>query len=152
MEAIAGLANAMETGLLTEQELMEQVSDIGGKLRTSQLLALIQNWDMYQSMLMDYSTAMGSADAEVSNALDSWTSKSKILSNTWTEFVSNTVDSDIAKFFLDATTELIDFGDNLGLVATAAVGLFAVFGSKTIVTFVDWLGKGVTSLKHLLLR
>lgn len=70
MEAIAGLANAMETGLLTEQELMEQVSDIGGKLRTSQLLALIQNWDMYQSMLMDYSTAMA---APTRKYLTRWT-------------------------------------------------------------------------------
>ena len=64
MEAIGGLAQSMKDGLLTEQKLMEMVSDIGGKLRTSQLLALIQNWDMYQSMLQDYGDAVGSADKE----------------------------------------------------------------------------------------
>ena len=62
MKAIAGLSKSMKDGLLTEQQLMEMVSDIGGKLRTSQLLALIQNWDMYESMLSDFAGAAGSAD------------------------------------------------------------------------------------------
>ena len=91
MEAIGGLAQSMKDGLLTEQKLMEMVSDIGGKLRTSQLLALIQNWDMYQSMLKDYANAVGSADKEISNAMDSWTRKTNILKNEWTEFIQSMV-------------------------------------------------------------
>ncbi len=112
MKAIAGLAQSMKDGLLTEQQLMEMVSDIGGKLRTSQLLALIQNWDMYQSMLTDFAGAAGSADKEVENALDSWTRKTEILKNKWTEFVSHLVETDTIKGALDGVIGLVEFLDS----------------------------------------
>ena len=112
MKAIAGLAQSMKDGLLTEQQLMEMVSDIGGKLRTSQLLALIQNWDMYESMLGDFAGAAGSADKEVENALDSWTRKTEILHNKWTEFISNLVETDTIKGALDQVIALVEFLDS----------------------------------------
>lgn len=108
MKAIGGLAQSMKDGLLTEQKLMEMVSDIGGKLRTSQLLALIQNWDMYESMLADYGNAVGSADKEVENALDSWTRKTNILKNSWSEFVSGIVDTDLIKGELNGIIWVVD--------------------------------------------
>lgn len=112
MKAIAGLSQSMKDGFLTEQKLMEMVSDIGGKLRTSQLLALIQNWDMYQSMLGDFADAAGSADKEVENALDSWTRKTEILHNKWTQFVSNLVETDTIKDALDGVIGLVEFLDS----------------------------------------
>ena len=112
MKAIAGLSQSMKDGLLTEQQLMEMVSDIGGKLRTSQLLALIQNWDMYESMLSDFAGAAGSADKEVENALDSWTRKTEILHNKWTEFISNLVETDTIKGALDQVIALVEFLDS----------------------------------------
>lgn len=112
MKAIAGLSQSMKDGLLTEQQLMEMVSDIGGKLRTSQLLALIQNWDMYESMLGDYADAVGSADKEVENALDSWTRKTEILHNKWTEFISHLVETDTIKGALDQVIALVEFLDS----------------------------------------
>lgn len=75
MEAIAGLSEAMKSGLLSEQKLMDMVSDIGGKLRTSQLLALIQNFDMYEEMLSTYANSAGSAAEEYSIYMDSWEAK-----------------------------------------------------------------------------
>lgn len=112
MKAIAGLSQSMKDGFLTEQQLMEMVSDIGGKLRTSQLLALIQNWDMYESMLGDYADAVGSADKEVENALDSWTRKTEILHNKWTEFISHLVETDTIKGALDQVIALVEFLDS----------------------------------------
>lgn len=123
MKAIAGLAQSMKDGLLTEQQLMEMVSDIGGKLRTSQLLALIQNWDMYESMLGDYADAVGSADKEVENALDSWTRKTEILHNKWTEFVSHLVETDTIKDALDGVIGLVELLDSEGGHLVVTVGL-----------------------------
>lgn len=123
MKAIAGLAQSMKDGLLTEQQLMEMVSDIGGKLRTSQLLALIQNWDMYQSMLGDFADAAGSADKEVENALDSWTRKTEILHNKWTQFVSNLVETDTIKGALDGVIGLVELLDSTGGHLVITVGL-----------------------------
>lgn len=136
MKAIGGLAQSMKDGLLTEQKLMEMVSDIGGKLRTSQLLALIQNWDMYESMLADYGNAIGSADKEVENALDSWTRKTNILKNSWAEFVSNLVETDQIKVSLDgliATVSLLntDFGRAVVTFGAVAVGLYGIAGAAS---------------------
>ena len=134
MKAIGGLAQSMKDGLLTEQKLMEMVSDIGGKLRTSQLLALIQNWDMYESMLVDYGNAVGSADKEVENALDSWTRKTNILSNTWAEFISHLVETDQIKGVLDGlivTVELLDTDLGRTVVTFGAVtaSLYGIAGA-----------------------
>lgn len=131
MEAIGGLAQSMKNGLLTEQKLMEMVSDIGGKLRTSQLLALIQNWDMYQSMLKDYANAVGSADKEIENALDSWTRKTNILKNEWTEFIQSMVSTDAVKGGLDVligTVEVLntDIGHFAAVSGTAVLGMLAL--------------------------
>lgn len=123
MKAIAGLSQSMKDGFLTEQQLMEMVSDIGGKLRTSQLLALIQNWDMYESMLGDYANAVGSADKEVENALDSWTRKTEILHNKWTEFISNLVETDTIKGALDLVINLVELLDSAGGHLVVTVGL-----------------------------
>lgn len=133
MEAIGGLAQSMKDGLLTEQKLMEMVSDIGGKLRTSQLLALIQNWDMYQSMLKDYANAVGSADEEISNAMDSWTRKTNILKNEWTEFVQSMVSTEAVKGGLDVligTVEVLNTDLGRLVVTTGAVSL-GIMGIKT---------------------
>ena len=131
MEAIGGLAQSMKDGLLTEQKLMEMVSDIGGKLRTSQLLALIQNWDMYQSMLKDYANAVGSADKEISNAMDSWTRKTKVLKNEWTEFIQSMVSAETVKGGLDVligTVEVLntDVGHFAAVSGTAVLGMLAL--------------------------
>ena len=169
MEAIGGLAQSMKDGLLTEQKLMEMVSDIGGKLRTSQLLALIQNWDMYQSMLKDYANAVGSADKEIENALDSWTRKTNILKNEWTEFVQSMVSTEAVKDGLDVligTVEVLNTGlghfavtagaVSLGLIGVqaAAKGTAAAFTklSAAGVSFNPWIiaiGLGVAAISTL---
>ena len=138
MKAIAGLSKSMKDGLLTEQQLMEMVSDIGGKLRTSQLLALIQNWDMYESMLTDFADAAGSADKEVENALDSWTRKTEILHNKWTQFVSNLVETDTIKDALDGVIGLVEFLDSDTGRLVVQMGL--------LVGTLALLNKGFTSL------
>lgn len=150
MKAIGGLAQSMKEGVLTEQKLMEMVSDIGGKLRTSQLLALIQNWDMYESMLADYGNAVGSADKEVENALDSWTRKTNILSNKWAEFISHLVDTETIKSGLDVVIGLVEGLDNDAgqLVLTVAAIELGVVG---VTAAAKGLGKAwkALSLKSL---
>lgn len=128
MEAIGALAQSMKDGVLTEQKLMEMVSDIGGKLRSSQLLALIQNWDMYESMLTDYGNAMGSADREVANAMDSWSRKLAVMKNSWTEFVQGLVSTDMVKGAFDRVTGLLDvLNTDVGHAAVEVTALSVAF-------------------------
>lgn len=104
MEAIAGLAKASQEGLLTEQELARIASDIGGKLRTNQLLALINNWDMFNSQLDTMKGSVGSADAEIGVMLDTWAAKTNQLKNSWTELVATIADTSLIKGGLDFLT------------------------------------------------
>ena len=141
MEAIGALAKAYKDGMLTAQELTEKVSDIGGKLRTPQLLALIQNWDdMYLKMMDDISTAVGSADKEVENALTGWDAKINILKTSWTDFVQRSISTDFIKGFIDAITWLVDGVGSLGNALVIAGSLFLAFRAKAIAAFAtDWI-------------
>lgn len=143
MEAIEALSKAAKDGLISEADLMQMVSALGGKLRTNQLLALLENFDMYKSMLADMGVAAGSADQEVSVMLDTWDAKANILKNTWTEFVSNMADTSLIKGGLDVITGLVkvldsDFGHLVVTVAgvTAAFALISkgAFALKTGIT------------------
>lgn len=122
MVAIAGLSQAMEDGLLTEAKLAEIASSLGGKLRTNQLVALIEGWDTVIAMLGTMETAAGSADKEVETMLGSWEKKSQVLKNTWTETVASYLDTDAIKGALDGLTTVVDALDSgFGKVAVSAV-------------------------------
>lgn len=122
MEAISGLSQAMEDGLLTEAKLAEIASSLGGKLRTNQLVALIEGWDTVIAMLGTMETAAGSADKEVETMLGSWEKKTQVLKNTWTETVASYLDTDAIKGALDGLTTVVDALDSgFGKVAVSAV-------------------------------
>ena len=142
MKAMAGLAQSMKEGVLSEQELVQMVSDIGGKLRSSQLLAIIQNWDMYEAMLEDFKNAAGSADKEIENAMNSWERKVSVLKNSWAEFVAKTIDSGVIKGALDLLNELIsgigDLGTAIALVGTG-ISLWKLGDILTMISKVKML-------------
>lgn len=148
MEAIGGLAQSMKDGLLTEQELMSMVSDIGGKLRTSQLLAIIQNWDMYKDMLTSFGAAAGSADKEVSNAMDSWTRKSEILSNSVTKLMNDLLDTKVIKGGLDGLTSIVNLLDTAGGKAVLQ-GAAVATGLTAIAKAIDMISTAFSGLKGL---
>lgn len=145
MEAIEALSKAAKDGLISEADLMQMVSALGGKLRTNQLLALLENFDMYKSMLADMGVAAGSADQEVSVMLDTWDAKANILKNTWTEFVSNMADTSLIKGGLDVITGLVKVLDSdFGHLVVTVAGVTAAFAliSKGAVA----LKTGITAL------
>lgn len=150
MEAVAGMSEAFKEGLLTEQDLMAMVSDLGGKLRTTQLLAFIQNWDMYSKMLDKAANSAGSADKEISNAMDSWTRKTEILKNRWAEFVASFLDTDLIKGSLDLLINAIDSLDGgfLGLVATIGA-VSAAMSLLQKAAQIDWIKNAALLIPNL---
>ncbi len=140
MKAVAGLAQAYKEGVLTQAELAKIESDLGGKLRTNQLDALIKNYDMYSAMLDKVSDSAGSADKEVSVMLNSWQSKTNILDNKWTEFISHMLDTDLIKGALDGVIKTVEFLDTdfghfvvtVAGVSTAVISLVSVFKALSV--------------------
>lgn len=158
MEAIEALSKAAKDGLISEADLMQMVSALGGKLRTNQLLALLENFDMYKSMLADMGVAAGSADQEVSVMLDTWDAKANILKNTWTEFISNMVDTSLIKGALDVITGLVKALDSevghfaitiAGVTAAAAacINIGKTLKGTTFISTITGMLKSVTDLK-----
>lgn len=146
MKAIAALSQAYKDGLLSQAELAELESKLGGKLRTNQLDALIKNYDMYAAMLDKVANSAGSADKEVDIMLTSWDAKAKILNNTWTKFIADTVDSNWAKGFLDTLTWLIDGFGNLGNAILIVAGILATIKMPSIISTFSKFGAGISAL------
>ena len=149
MKAIASLSQAYKDGLLSQADLADLESKLGGKLRTNQLDALIKNYDMYAAMLDKVADSAGSADKEVDIMLTSWDAKAKILNNTWTKFIADTVDSNWAKGFLDTLTWLIDGFGNLGTAVTIFGGALVTFKWNSIVDSLKTLGSVIGALPML---
>lgn len=141
MEVIGALSKAQNENLLTEVDLTTIAMSLGGKLRTNQLKALIDNYDMYEEMLAKVKESAGSADDEVETMRKSWESKLAQLKNAWTKFVSAVVDTGAIKDALTALTKIVkllstDFGS-----FTAKAALLTPIFYKLITSIGKMAGK-----------
>ena len=111
MTAIKAIFEGMANSDLNDQELFQLLSGMGGKLRTNQLTALVQNYELFDEMLGKIANSAGTADSEIALMMESWERKTQVLKNTWTEFVTNFVSSDTIKGAIDDLTSVINFLD-----------------------------------------
>lgn len=72
----------------------EILTNIGQKYHANKLSALLQNMDMYDKMLVDYSEGEGSALEEANKSASNLTGTINKLHNSWTEFVNGVLNSD----------------------------------------------------------
>ena len=142
MEAIGALAKSYKDGVLTESKLFTMVSDIGGKLRTNQLMVLIKNWDMYQSMLGTFANASGSIAKEIENSMDSITVKTEQLKAAWTAMVSDTMSTEFIKGFLDGLIDCVNAAGNLQTVLALVLGIVTTLKAQRLGT----LFAGITKI------
>lgn len=103
------------------------LSSIGGKLRSTQLDALLRQWDTYESMLQQYAEGTGSMAAEAEKTAKSWEGHLNSLSNSFTSFV-NTVTSKDAVLggigFLDKMIQGAEsFVDTFGTIPTVLTAI-----------------------------
>ena len=147
MEAIGALAKSYEDGLLTEAKLAELTSKLGGKLRSSQLLTLIQNYSgMYTQMMSDMGNAIGAVDKDVDKALQSWEVKLNQLKNTFTKFIADTLSSDAIKWILDAINWIVS---GIGNIGNALAILGTTFVALNITRIIGWFSKLHYSIKAI---
>lgn len=117
----------------------EILTNVGGKYQASKLAALLQNVEMMDKMLVDYSEGSGSAMAESEKSANNLTGTLNKLSNSWTELVNTFADTDglkgavnILNNVLQSVTGIVDKLKMSGTVGLGA-GLFA--GIKNIGIF-----------------
>ena len=106
------------------------LSSVGGKLRANALNALLEGWDTYEKMLGEYETGNGSMAREAEKTAQSWEGSLNRMSNSWTSFIANFVQSDTmigGINFLNDTIQGVDqLTQSFGTLSTvmATLGIF----------------------------
>ena len=95
----------------------EILTNIGGKHQSAKLAALLQNMEMFDKMLVDYSEGSGSAMEEAMKSANNWSGKRNQLQNSWDSLVNSIVSKDTV---LNGLT----FGDKLIQGAEKAINIF----------------------------
>lgn len=127
---------AAKWGSLTSAEQSYISQSLAGKRQANILNALMNNWQEVERQMTLYANGAGSAMKENEIYLDSWEAKTKQLNAAWTEFVANTVDTDMIKSALDGIIQVVQFLDTevgRGLTVALAVptAIFAIVGVVT---------------------
>ena len=105
----------------------EILTNIGQKYHANKLGALLQNMDMFDKMLVDYSEGEGSALEESNKSAENLTGTINKLHNSWTEFINTLVDSDGLKTGVSLLNGLVQGATNLvnALTPLGTIGLGA---------------------------
>ena len=132
MDVIGELSEKYRQGLISEVQLQEVVSSLGGKVRSNQLQALISNYDLYLDQLQTYEESVGSANRELDIYLASWEAKTKRLQNQWVELVDSFKVSELSMGLLDIGNALLEIANtDLEPVAKWASAIGSLGDGKT---------------------
>lgn len=119
----------------------EILTNIGQKYHAAKLGALLQNMDMFDKMLVDYSEGSGSAMVEAEKSATNLTGSLNTLSNSWAELINTFVNSDELKSGVNLLNGLTQGATTLTNVLTPLGTLLA---GSSIIAFIknfDWLDK-----------
>lgn len=112
------------------------LNSVGGKLRSTQLDALLRQWDMYENMLNQFSEGSGTMAAEAEKTANSWEGSLKRLHNTWVDTVGNIVNSDFVITITNGFNGLLSVINNvtskLGSLGTIGLGAGLFAGLKNV--------------------
>ena len=78
----------------TDIRKVNLLNSVGGKLRATQLDALLRGWSDYETMLGQFADGAGSMAKEAEKTANSWEGSMNRLSNTWTDTIGNIANSD----------------------------------------------------------
>uniref|UniRef100_N1ZZY1 Phage tail tape measure protein, TP901 family, core region n=1 Tax=Eubacterium plexicaudatum ASF492 TaxID=1235802 RepID=N1ZZY1_9FIRM len=126
---------SIEYNKLSETDIKRTnlLNSVGGKLRSTQLDALLRQWSMYENMLHQYDEGVGSMAIEAEKTARSWEGSLNRLHNTWVSTVGNVAESNAIITIINGLNNLLsvinNVTDKLGSLGTIGLGagLFAGF-------------------------
>ena len=152
MEKIVALQKAYKEGALSNEDLYDIGVKVAGVRQYNMFMALVQNPEMYNSMLNDIANSTGSAQREIDAMMDSWSKKLERFKATWTETVNKTIDDGIIKYFLDLGTQALELSGSLANLTGVIGGLYAaikLLKSGSAFGVFGFAVAGVSALKAL---
>ena len=105
----------------------EILTNIGGKHQASKLAALLQNMELFDKMLVDYSEGAGSAMEEAMKSANNWSGKLNQLQNSWDSLVASVTNKQAALVGISFFDKLIQgaesFIDTFGTIPTVLTAI-----------------------------
>lgn len=105
----------------------------GGSANAEALNAVLENYDLYESMLSEYAQGTGSLSQRAAETADSWEGSLNRLSNTWVDTIGNITDSDVVISLINGLNSLLSIIDtitgklgSIGTISLGGTGLFAL--------------------------
>ena len=129
MEAIVALQKAWKDNQISEQDLYQISNEVAGKRYYNVFTALIQNPEMYNSMIQSIAQSAGSAQNEIDILMDSWSKKLEKLKTTWTELVNKSITEGFIKDLISGGQAALEFAGSLENVAIMGLGAYEAIQS-----------------------
>lgn len=126
IEILRDLAKTFNT--LDEDDPLraEIITNVAGKFQASKLAALLQNMELFDKMLVDYSEGSGSALEEANKSATNLTGSINTLQNSWNELINSLVTSENLKAGVNFLNGLVqgvtELTSSLGTLGTIGLG------------------------------
>ena len=133
MDVIKQLAD--KWGSLSSMQTAPIIDALGGKYRGNQLVALVENFDMYEKMLSTYAGSAGSAMKENEIRMNSLQVKINQLQNAVSEFWNSAIDTGMIKGFVDIATGLVSTFGNLHTIIVDVLAVLLLWKGASIINF-----------------
>ena len=147
IKALSGVDILTDTGAYkSTYEILKEISDVwedigdqdqaallellAGKRAGSVMSAILQNPDILKNAFEDANNAAGSALKENEKYLNSIQGRIDLFTNAVQTMWSNTLDSNVIKWFVDLGTKIVKIIDDLGLFKIAFSGLITFITTK----------------------
>ena len=112
----------------TDIRKVNLLNSVGGKLRATQLDALLRGWSDYETMLGQFADGAGSMAEEAEKTANSWEGSMNRLSNTWTDTIGNIANSDGVIGLIKSLDWVLDKVNKL-TGAIGSIGSIGLIGS-----------------------
>lgn len=112
------------------------LNSVGGKLRSTQLDALLRQFDSYKSMLQQFEDGTGTMAFEADKTAKSWEGSLNRLKNTWADTIENIANSDGIIAIINGFEKIISgankLTDTLGSLGSIGLGVGLFAGIKNV--------------------
>ena len=134
MEIIKDLSEAYSKLDFNDARRTNLLASVGGSTNAEALNAVLENYDLYESMLSEYAQGMGSMSQKAAETAGSWEGSLNRLSNTWTDTIGNIAESDAVITLVNGLNRLLSVVNNvtekLGSLGTISIGAGLFAGLK----------------------
>lgn len=119
---------------------------MAGKQQYSRLIALFDNWDMYESALVDSQTAAGALNEQQDIYMESTEAHLQQLSTTAEETYDILFDQDTVNGFIDVLTNLLGVFNNFITGIGGGTQAIATLGAMAANVFSKQIGQGISTM------